>query len=260
ADNEKMNLFIESMKEMTGEEAEVETKDVNLDFPNVTVAFTNEEEEIQRVAIGQLDTQQERYYVEHKEKETVYLVDRTVIETIPLQKEALFNNQILSMSSESVEEIQINNGTEEILVNKTSPFSEEESLAHISGWYMHKPYNGIYSIAYSKMEAIVLGIDQLEQSETIMDEGNYGFTDSDFSIAFSDGDISETLSIGNPAANNHYYAKLGGTEEVYTIPTELLDAYSYQAFDMIDHFVEILALEAVSGLVIETPDEDMSFT
>ncbi|WP_066195607.1 DUF4340 domain-containing protein [Gracilibacillus timonensis] len=258
ADQEKINHFVESMREMTGEESQVEAKEVNLDFPNVMVAFVNEEGENQQISVGQLNAQQDRYYIKQQEQDKIYLVDRAVIETIPLQKKELVDNKILSLSSETVEEIRINNGSEELLMRNAAPFSEEEARAHISGWYMHEPYHGIYSIAYSKMEAMLLGIDQLVPSETVMDEGDYGFADSNFSVTFSNDEAAETLIIGNPAADNHYYVRLEESEEVYTVSTDLLDPYSYQAFDMIDHFVEIVALEVVDELIIETPEEDTS--
>ncbi|SFL52039.1 protein of unknown function [Gracilibacillus orientalis] len=259
-DTNKMDSFLLAMEEMTGEAVEVDKKNVNLNFPKVVVSFTDQEGETQKIAVGQMHEQGEQYYVEHQEKETIYLVDRSSVEMIPLQRVALLNNKILTVTSEDVTEMKIDNGKEVIQLSKESPFSEKESLAHISGWYMHKPYQNVYSVAFSNAEEMVVGVDGIEQVETVNGEGDYGFADSDFSIVFSNGEKDEKLVVGDPAADNQYYVKVEGKEEVYTIPTDLLDPYSHQAYDVIDHFVHIVSLEVIDELSIETPEDQVTYT
>ncbi|WP_018931112.1 DUF4340 domain-containing protein [Gracilibacillus lacisalsi] len=259
-DTDKIDSFLLAMEEMTGEAVEVKKKNVNLDFPKVVVSFMDQQDDRQRIAIGQMHDQGDRYYVEHKEKETIYLVDRSSVEMIPLQRIALLDNKILTISSQDITEIEIDNGTEVIQLNKESPFSEKESLAHLSGWYMHEPYQHVYSVAFSNAEEMVVGVDGIEQVETVDGDDQYGLADSDFSIIFSNGEEEEKLIIGDPAANNQYYVQVDGKEEVYKVPTELLDPYSYKAYDMIDHFVHIVSLEVIDELTIETPEDSVQYT
>ncbi|MGN8647438.1 DUF4340 domain-containing protein [Gracilibacillus sp. HCP3S3_G5_1] len=259
-DPDKIDHFLLAMEEMTGEPVDVERKEVQLDFPKVIVSFSDQGGETQSIAIGQMHGQGDRYYVEHKEKETIYLVNRSSVEMIPLQVVALLHNKILTISSQDVTEIEIDNGTELIQLSNESPFSEMESLAHLSGWYMHEPFQQVYSVAFSYAEEMVVGIDQIEQMETINEEGKYGLVNSDFSIKFSNGEQEEKLIVGDPAEDNQYYVQVEGKKEVYKIPTELLDPYSYQAYDMIDHFVHILSLDAIKELSLKTPEDQVTFT
>ncbi|WP_170862660.1 DUF4340 domain-containing protein [Gracilibacillus kekensis] len=259
-DSEKLSSFFTAMKEMSGESVEVEKKNVNLDFPKVTVSFSNNNGQVQRISIGQMHEKKDQYYVEHREKQEIYLVDRNAIETIPLKPEDLLNNKILSISSKDVNEIEIDNGTEHIVVSNESPYSEKEALAHVSGWYMHEPYHGIYSISFSKMQEMILGVDALEKVEKVSAGKDYGMEHSDFTVRFSSDNETETLRIGEPAADNQYYVSIEGQEDVYTLPTELLNPYSHPSFDMIDQFVHIVAFEAVASLTIETNDTEATFT
>ncbi|QGH33965.1 DUF4340 domain-containing protein [Gracilibacillus salitolerans] len=259
-DTDKMESFLLAMEEMTGKAVDVDKKNVNLDFPKVTVSFTDQQGDSQKISVGQMRGQGDQYYVEHKEKQSIYLVDRSAVEMIPLQRVALLNNKILTVTSEDVTDITIDNGTEVIQLSKESPFSEKEALAHLSGWYMHKPYQNVYSVAFSNTEEMVVGVDGIEHVEIVNGEDDYGLADSDFSIVFSNGEKEEKLIVGEPAANNQYYVQVEGEEVVYKIPTELLDPYSHQAYDMIDHFVHIVSLEVIDELSIETPEDKVHYT
>ncbi|UOQ48369.1 DUF4340 domain-containing protein [Gracilibacillus caseinilyticus] len=259
-DTEKMNSFVSAMKDMKGEETDVKKRNVNLGFPRVTVAFTDASGEKQQISIGQLDKESNRYYVAQSEQDKIYLVDSSVIQTIPLKNQDLLQTGLLSISADALTELKIDNGTEEIVLSNEPVFSEEESLAHISGWYMHKPYQGVYSVAYSKMEEMLLGLEQIQQTGTASADEDHGLDNAAFTITFSAEEKSETLLVGNPAAENQYYVKLKGEETIYTVPTDVLDPYSYKAFDMIDHFVDIVALEVLSELKITTSAQSYNFT
>ncbi|UOQ85119.1 DUF4340 domain-containing protein [Gracilibacillus salinarum] len=259
-DTEKLDSFISSMKDMKGEETDVKKRNVNLDFPRVTVAFTDADGEEQQISIGQLDKESNRYYVAQREQDKIYLVDSSVIQTIPLKNQDVLQTGLLSISADTLTELKIANGTEEIALSNEPVYSEEESLAHISGWYMHEPYQGVYSVAYSKMEEMLLGMEQIQQIGTASADADHGLDNAEFTITFSSAEKSETLLVGNPAADNQYYVKLKNEDTVYTVPTDVLDPYSYKAFDMIDHFVDIVALEVLSELKITAPDQSYHFT
>ncbi|WP_277678354.1 DUF4340 domain-containing protein [Gracilibacillus dipsosauri] len=248
--NEKVSHFVETMQGLQGVEANVKPNEVSLQFPEVTVVFADEDGDKQRVSVGQTNVNGDKYYIEHHETETIYLVDRTDIETIPLNVNSLLDNQIISINAKELEKIDIENGTETIQLRNDSPFTERESLAHISGWYMYQPYKSVYSVAFSKMEAILGGLEGLTKTQVVEDATKLGKTD--FKITFQAKDQSETLLIGEPAANQQYYAKLEGEDEVFTVTTEALEPYSHPSFDLIDHFVHILPLNAVKELKIQS--------
>ncbi|KAB8130994.1 DUF4340 domain-containing protein [Gracilibacillus oryzae] len=256
--DEKIAQFIETMKNLEGKETTIAKKTVNLDFPKVTVVFENDNGSIQQVSIGQMSPAQNEYYVHHKEKDRIYLVDRAAVETIPLKPGTLLDSNIISIKPEQVNEIFIDNGTEKIELTQDSPFSVEEAMAHISGWYVKEPFHSMYSVKYSRMEAILTGLKNLKKVDIVEDNSLLG--EVDFRITFRTDNHSETLLIGNPAANQHYYAKLEGTEEVFTIETRELDPFSVPSFDLIDHFVHILPLQAVNGLKVESSTFNWTIT
>ncbi|MDX8044561.1 DUF4340 domain-containing protein [Gracilibacillus sp. S3-1-1] len=259
-DATKINHFLSAMKDMTGDQVSVEKKNVQLNFPKVVVSFSDMDGSVQRLAIGAMDQQGENYYVEHKDNEIIYAVDRAFIESIPLQSHALVDNSILSMPSSAITEIEIDNGTEIIQLRKDSPFSEVESLAHVSGWYVYQPFRSAYSVNFSHAQDILLGIDQLEQVEQVKEPGDYGLENVDFSITFSDGEREERLNIGDPAVNNMYYVQLENSEEIYKILAERLNPFSHRAYEMIDHFVHILSLDVVDQLTIVTKETQVTYT
>ncbi len=260
-DQERVEQFTYALMNISGQPVNVSKEDVGLAFPKVTVVLVTDEENKQRMSVGQLHSSEEYYYVEHIEDKEIYLVERTVIETIPLSTVSLLDNKILSISSEDVEKINIDNGTEKIELSKESPYSEDEALAHISGWYINAPYEGVYSVAFSKMSEVIYGVDMLQQTETIEENAtdleSYGLSNSDFSITLTSDDAEETLVIGNPAKDQQYYAMVEGEDTVYTIETAALDPFSYQAFDLVDHFVHIVAVDVLDELTIETEEESV---
>ncbi|MFC4388792.1 DUF4340 domain-containing protein [Gracilibacillus marinus] len=257
-DDEKVQYFIEAMQYLTGEKTTIDKKLVNLDFPKVTVVFTDNENKMQRVSVGQMDATASKYYVNHMEKDQIYLVDRNAIESIPLKPTSLLDNSIITLKSNELEEVVIDNGTEQIVLNKSSFYTELESLAHISGWYVHKPFHSTYSMSYSQTEQLLNGIEPLQKVEVIEEQSEIG--EVDFTITFKSKEKEQTLQIGNPAANQHYYAKLEGNDQIFTLTNESLVPFSYPAFDMIDHFVHIVPLQAIQSLQVESNQVNWTLT
>lgn len=79
----------------------------------------------------------------------------------------------------------------------------------------------------------------------------YGLENVDFTITLKSNDESEKILIGDPAGGQTYYAMLKGKSTVFTIRKEALNPYSYQAFDIVERFVKILAIDIVKQLKIE---------
>ncbi|GAB2539624.1 DUF4340 domain-containing protein [Gracilibacillus alcaliphilus] len=257
-DQSALERFLTAMETMQGEPVEVNKNDVYLDFPTVAVTFHNQEGDKQQITIGQMHPQANKYYVEQKNQEQVYLVDRELIETIPLQPKHLLDYQLLTVQAKDVTEMTIDNGTEVIELSRDSPFSEQEALAHISGWYLQQPYSN-YSIAFSMMQEMLQTIQHFE-AEPVSDlQQAAGLGDADFTITFKTPDQEEQLIIGDPAANNRYYVQVAGRDDVYTVEAALLEPFSHQAYDMIDPFVYIVPMETLESLEMEVADGSITF-
>ncbi len=160
--------------------------------------------------------------------------------------------------------IDIYNGVQTIELAPVSPFSEEEVRTNLSGWYMHEPYNNIYSVKYNPMSEMIYGIKDIEWLEVIDESGEnleeYGLTDVNFKITFSSDDEEETILIGAPATAGSYYAKLADDDNVFTVANTALHPYSYQAFDLVERFVKIIALDVLKRLEIQTAARDYVIT
>ncbi|MFC4401823.1 DUF4340 domain-containing protein [Gracilibacillus xinjiangensis] len=256
--NKKVSDFINTMKELRGEEVEGGKKATNFRAQEAAVVFEDTDGTEQQLSIGKINSNGDKYFVHHIENDKIYLVERKDIEMIPIQSTMLLNNTILTAVPAEVNEIFIDNGTEKIHLTKESPYSKQEALAHISGWYVKEPYHSVYSVAFSKMESILAGMEQLQKNEIINDESLLG--EVDFRITFQTDGHSETLLIGDPAPNQHYYAQLAGSEEVFTIPARALDPYSYPSFAIIDQFVHIVPLEVVQLLEVDSAEYKWTIT
>lgn len=254
-EQERVEAFVTTMEQLRGSEANVTKKDVYLDFPKVTVELVDKDGMEQRFSVGSLHRNQTHYYMEHLETKTIYMVNRQDIETIPLKPEDLINRRIVQIPIDELEEIIIDNGTEEMTLRRDAPLTEEEKIAHISGWYLWDPYEGVYSVSFQAMEDIYQGIPQLTFSEIVKEEKETGIKDANFRITWKSPTEEETLYIGDPATNQHYYVAKEGSDEVMTVRTELLDPFSKRSFDMMDKFVHLVALDVLKELSIDTVEQ-----
>ncbi|WP_079710809.1 DUF4340 domain-containing protein [Paraliobacillus ryukyuensis] len=258
-DQEVITTALQAITALEGKHIDIEKKDVGLDFPKIMLKLNSLGKEVLELTIGDLTKDKTKYYVEDRTNQAIYLVDRSLMETFPYNLQSYLENAILSLAADRIEQININNGTETIELTAKPPFTEEETKASVTGWFIHAPYQGYYQTAYTKMSAILYGIDQLQMTALIeknpTDLEKYGLADTDFTIAFKAGNKTETIKIGNPAAEGNYYAKLADKPSVFTINTELLNLFSYPAKQMHDGYIKMLALDTLNQLVVKTTDE-----
>lgn len=257
ADQDKVKAALTTLFNLEGKEVAVKKKEVGLDLPQIKVKIGYSDNDIEQSwTIGDINEAGTAYYVENQNEGTIYLVASTLIETLPLQKQGYTDNKIITISSESVNKMTIDNGTEKIELTNDAPFTEEESRANLTGWHVHAPYNGYYNAAYSKMSDMIYAIDQFEMTELVSadatDLSEYGLDQADFTITLEAAEKTETIVIGDPAANGNYYAMLEGQSAVFTVNNQLLDLYSYQAFDLLDGYVKIMALDVMNQLKIDS--------
>jgi len=210
----------------------------------------------EKLTIGKKNEEGTFYYVKLLESDEIFQVASQLIDALPSSQEDLYNRSVVRITSEQVRKITIYHGIETIELAPVSPFSEEEVKENISGWYMHEPYNNIYSVKYNPMSEMIYGIKDIEWLEVIDESARnleeYGLTDVDFKITFSSGDEEETILIGAPATNQSYYAKLEADDKVFTVDSGDLYPYRLHAFDLVERFVKVIALDVLKQLNIQT--------
>lgn len=242
-----------------GKEVDVNKKDYGLDFPRVVIQLSAGSTDMLQLAIGDMNSEETKYYVEDKTNQTIYLMERSLLEAFPFEKQSYLDNDLLRLRADQLDHIEINNGTEVIELTTESPLSEAETRANVTGWLIHGPYKGYYHTSYTVMSEMLNGVEELQINEWVEKEATnlaeYGLDTVDFSIMFEAGDQSETLRIGDPAANGNYYAQLAGSESVFTVQTTWLNSFSYPAEYLHDGYVKIMALDTLKKLTVQTKDQ-----
>lgn len=256
ADTSKINHAVETISALEGTKTDKNMEETGLTTPQVEIEIVGEEEEKVSIFIGAKTDDNLSYYVSISGEDAIFKVDAVTVEAIPFQKHAVTDNHFLAITSETVNEIIIDNGIQTIRLKPESEYEEEEVRTNLTGWYMHEPYDGAYSVKYNKMTNMIYGLDKLEIEKVISDKADnlkeYGLENVDFTITLNSNDESEKILIGDPAGGAQtYYAMLKGKSTVFTIRKEALNPYSYQAFDIVERFVKILAIDIVKQLKIE---------
>lgn len=171
---------------------------------------------------------------------------------------------VVQIPSEKVNKIVIYNGIQTIELLPESPYSEEEVRTNLSGWYIHQPYKNVYSVKYNQISDMLYGLTALKR-ERVLDENTinldeFDLKNVDFKISIGSEEEEETILIGAPANSDSYYAKLETDDKIFTISKEALDPYSYQAFDIVEKFVKIVAIDVLKQLTIQYPDGELIIT
>lgn len=240
----------------SGEAVDVNRKDVGLDFPLITLRITKAEDS-QKLAIGKLNNNETAYYISDSRSNHIYLVDRSLIEQFPFYAEAFLDRTLLSDLG-TVTDVTIDNGTEVIELTRMNPFSEAESLANITGWYIKAPFNYPQFTSYSVTEAFVQTLSTLSFEALVTIDKNdeaTGILKSDFTIELSDGTVNKTLQIGQPASQQTYYASFIGEDQVFTISNDIIRVFSTPSEAFHDGFIKVLAIDTLDTLTIETKDQ-----
>lgn len=262
----KLDQAVSIIFSLSGHSKEVElsTDEVFTAEEERSITLLNQSGIKEKLTIGKKNDDGTFYYVKLLESDEIYQVATQLIDALPASQEDLFDRSIVQITSEQVREIIINNGIQTIELAPISPFSEEEVRANLSGWYMHKPYNNIYSVKYNPMSEMIFGIKDIEWLEIVEEAADdleqYGLVDVNFEITFSSDDEEETILIGAPATNQSYYAKLADDDKVFTVDNSALHPYSYQAFDLVEKFVKIIALDVLIELDIQIGNENYLVT
>jgi len=258
---EKVDRVISAVQELSGFPDDSVSED--------TTGVTNAQREISMtdgqgnekiLRIGNPTEDGSAYYGAHSDSDTILTLDPSLIDALPVQLEDLYDRTLLQITAKQVNKMTIDNGVQTIELSPDTPYSEEEVRTNLSGWYMHQPYQHVYSMQYDQMEAMLTGIEALEWSDTITEDerdlAQYGLADPDFTISFGSNDQEETLLIGDRATGDAYYAKLKDEDTVVTIDSESLHPYSFEAFDLVEKFVKIIAVDVLETLEIKMSGDD----
>lgn len=166
---------------------------------------------------------------------------------------------VLSLKADQVRRMTLQNGKKMIELVPDSPYSEEEVRTNLSGWYIHQPYQNVYSVKYNPLVDMLYGIEELAWEEIIGEEANlekYGLEKPDMKLTFESEEGEETLLIGDQAGDDKRYAKVSDSEQIGTIADRALQPYELQAFDLVEKFVKIIAIDVLAQLQIHVGDEE----
>ncbi|MBM7541595.1 DUF4340 domain-containing protein [Amphibacillus cookii] len=261
---DQVNKAIDRLANWIGEEVDLKRRETGLNTPQLSIRLNYQNGEDHRLMIGSLNQDESGYYVEDRQREAIYIVERSLIEAVPFYADAFLDTSIFSWEATEVEQVFIDNGTETIHLTKNSPYPEEETRANITGWFVEAPYQLHHHARYSRIEALLesihaLAMDQLV-AEQVSDFSPYGLDDSDFTIDFVRDAGTSRLMIGEPATPESYYAKRDQVDQVFTISKDILDAFSHPAQAYHDGYVKILALDLISELTITSADHNIQIT
>ncbi|GEM04887.1 hypothetical protein HMI01_18750 [Halolactibacillus miurensis] len=251
-------IVTESLQRLSlweGERANVNRKDVGLDFPLITLKIKQDEKE-KKLAIGELNMAQTAYYVSDDQTGDIYLVNRDLVEQFPFYAEAFLDRSLLSELS-TIDTVTIDNETEVIELTRENPFTEAESLANITGWFLKQPFNYPQFTSYSVTETFVQTLSSLSFEELVMvDKADEitGLTESAFTIAFTSADSEKVMIIGKPASQNTYYATFKNDDQVFTLANEVVRVFSTPSEAFHDGFIKVIALDTLDELMITTKD------
>ncbi|GIN72589.1 hypothetical protein J14TS2_30640 [Bacillus sp. J14TS2] len=167
---------------------------------------------------------------------------------------------VLSIQPDQVHHITLQDAEETIELSPDSPYSEEEVRTNLSGWYIHQPYRNSYSVKYNPLVNMIYGIEELEWEEIIGEEKNlemYGLETPDMKLTFQSEEGEETLILGDQTGDGKRYAKLSDSEQVGTIVEDVLQPYQLQAFELVEKFVKIIAIDVLDQLQISDGDQEI---
>src|SRR5690625_4396781 len=139
-------------------EAKLSSDEVFNEEDERSITLLNQSGIKEKLTIGKKNNDDTFYYVKLLESDEIYQVAVQLIDALPFSQEDLFDRSIIQITSEQVQKIQIENGTETIELAPVSPYSEEEVRTNLSGWYMHEPYHHVFSVNYNRMSEMIYGI------------------------------------------------------------------------------------------------------
>ena len=262
----KLDQAVSIIFSLSGHSKEVDlsTDEVFTDEEERSITLLNQSGIKEKLTIGKQNDEGTFYYVKLLESDEIYQVSSQLIDALPSSQEDLYDRSVIDITSEQVRKINIDNGVETYELAPTSPFTEEEARTNLSGWYMHEHYNNIYAVKHNPMSEMIYGIKDIEWLEIIEDPDEdletYGLADVHFKITFSSNDDEETIIIGAPATTGSYYAKLEDENSIFTVANTALHPYSYHAFDLVERFAKIIALDVLKQLDIQTGDRSYIIT
>lgn len=201
---------------------------------------------------------------EVKDNQTDLSTEAPDLDKLPAVTQNSQEKSVFQIATDKVNEIIISTGVEKIKLLPNSPYSEEEVRTNLSGWFMHGPYKNVYSVKFNKMSDMLYGLEDIKPEKMIDEhDGNLdelGLTNVDFKITIRSGDSEETILIGAPANSESRYAKLETDDRIFTINSAALEPYSYQAFDIVEKFVKIVAIDVLKQLTIQYLDQVLVIT
>lgn len=246
------------LNQLAGEKVSVKRQSVGLDFPRLAIRVDFADESYQRISLGRPDPTGEHYYVEIQDEDQsgIYLVDTMMIDYLPLKVIHYLDTALLPWTADQLESVKIDRQSESIHLTTNSPYPEEETRVNLSGWFIAEPYQHHHNVSYEIGKTFTETIQAFEMNELIeknvTDWSAYGLDSSDFSIEFMTADDQLKLFVGESETEQTSYARIEGSDDVFTISDDLLATFQQSAADFHDGYVKIIALDNLSQLSIES--------
>lgn len=179
-----------------------------------------------------------------------------MIDYLPLKVIHYLDTALLPWTADQLESVKIDRQSESIHLTTNSPYPEEETRVNLSGWFIAEPYQHHHNVSYEIGKTFTETIQAFEMNELIeknvTDWSAYGLDSSDFSIEFMTADDQLKLFVGESETEQTSYARIEGTDDVFTISDDLLATFQQSAADFHDGYVKIIALDNLSQLSIES--------
>jgi len=199
-----------------------------------------------------------------KDKQTDSIMIDSDLDKPPEANQNSQDISVFQITTEEVNKIVISNGVEKIELLPDSPYTEEEVRTNLSGWFMHQPYKNVYSVKFNKMSDMLYGVADIKRGEFLAESkeslDELGLVNVNFEITIGSKDSEETILIGAAANSESRYAKLESDDRIFTINSTALEPYSYQAFDIVEKFVKIVAIDVLKQLTIQYLDQELVIT
>ena len=255
-DQEAVNQALSWLHLWSGEKVEVSRRNVGLDFPKLSIQIDYDDNSSKKLSIGQPAPTDEQIYVEDHERDEVFLVDRRLVDYFSVDVVNYLEMDLLPWSAEAVNSVNINNDLGIVHLSTESPYPPEETAANVGGWFIEEPYIHTYHVGYPKMQELTEGLATLRMSGLIAQDvtnwDEYGLATSDFTIEIATEDDQITFVIGDEETPDNYYARIEGSDELFTMPASLIDIFNQSAADFHDGYVKILVLNELNELSIES--------
>lgn len=161
----------------------------------------------------------------------------------------------IPLAVETISEIVITQSDgKKITLNQETEMDKVETSAFLSGWFMHGPYETEFSVEYTIMETLLATLINLKGMQS---EETSEIDQPHIVLELSDGENTESLIIGKKnEEGTAYLVQIDSHNELYEVPSHLIDQFSFEPLAIVDNFISLLPLSAIQKITIDDNRND----